>query len=120
MKSVRISVIGPRLFRKLVKTPRNLSISDNCNIIDLVALLDQEYFQKVQESPQKMKGVFLDDNIQSFLQLIWDPISQRFFEDINLEARTPAPESNSIPIESDWKYCLPNGSWIVIAPEVGS
>lgn len=54
------------------------------------------------------------------MQLIWDPRTQRFYEDVNLEARTAAPESNNIPIDRQWNANLPNRSWIVIIPEIGS
>lgn len=120
MKSVRISIIAPSQFRKMVKTPRDQVLSDDATIIDLISQLDQEYFPQVITHPEDFKTVFYDDRILSLLQLIWDPRTQRFYEDVNLEARSAAPESNNIPIEKQWNTNLPNGSWIVIIPEIGS
>lgn len=120
MKSIHIAVIAPKQFRKMVKTPRDQLLSDDANILDLIAVLDQEYFAQVVDHPQDFKAVFYDDRILSFLQMIWDPRTQKFFEDVNFEARTAPPESNSLPIETDWNLNLPPGSWAVITPEIGS
>ena len=95
-------------------------VNDNADVIELIATADQEYFNQTQENPEAFKKTFFDDRILSFLHLIWDPRTQTFFGDVNLEARTAPPESDSIPIEKDWHFNLPDGSWVVITPEIGS
>lgn len=120
MKSIHIAIIAPRLFRKMVKTPRDQLLPDDANLLDLLAVLDQEYFAQVIDHPQDFKTVFFDDRILSFLHMVWDPRRQTFFEDVNIEARTAPPETKSIPIEKEWNFNLPHGSWVVITPEIGS
>jgi hypothetical protein len=119
VKSVRIGIMQMPDFREIVKTPRNIKISDDAKVLDILALLDQEYSQKIGFHRKDRPKDFKDDRICSLLQLLWDPVKQNFYDDVAVEARTAPPESEPLPIEQDWRTPIPDGSWIILAPDSG-
>ena len=120
MKSVRISIMQLSYFREVVKTPRITEINDSDTIIDIIYNLDKEYYNHINPQDRKNRpNDFLDERMDSLLQLLWDPESCKFYDDVAVEARTASPESKSIPIENDWKEIIPNEAWIVLTPNAG-
>jgi hypothetical protein len=81
--------------------------------------LDQEYQKKISGDNSDHSLVFLDGKIKTLMQLLWNPNDQRFYDDVGVEARTAPPESNSFPIETDWRTNIPDGAWIVLTPDAG-
>lgn len=119
MKTIRFTIGQLRHFRKIVQTPREMTVPDSATVLDIIALLDQEYAQKIQNDGNDHKLDFMDERMQTLLQLLWNPIEQRFYDDVGVEARTAPPASDSLPIESEWNLNIPDGSWIVLTPDAG-
>jgi hypothetical protein len=120
MKSIRIAIMNLSYFREVVKTPRYIEVPDDANILDILYMLDMEYWEKMKGVPHsKRKMHFYDDKIHFLMQLLWDPNNLRFCEDVGIDTWYDPPTDESIPIEKDWKINLPPNSRIVLTPDAG-
>jgi hypothetical protein len=120
MKSVRIAIMNLHYFREVVKTPRFCELPDDATIIDLLIGLDREYWEKMRGIPTSVRKLhFYDERIQFLLQLLWDPETQRFYDDVGIDTWTDPPDDRGIPIESNWQVVLPPNSRIVLTPNAG-
>jgi hypothetical protein len=119
MKTIRFTIGQLSHFRPIVKTPREIPISDSTNVLDIIAMLDQEFQHKTSGDGIDHSEVFLDGKIKTLMQLLWNPNDQRFYDDVGVEARTAPPESNSIRIDTNWKTPISDGAWIVLTPDAG-
>lgn len=120
MKKIRIGIMNLSNFRDVVKTPRFIDIPDDANIIDVIHILDQEYWEKMRGVPNKQRKLhFYDEDIHFLMQLLWNPKEERFCEDVGIDTFTDPPSDQVIPIESDWKFILPPDSRIILTPDAG-
>ncbi len=119
LKSIRFTIAQLNNFRLFVKTPRIVKVPEEANVVDLILLLDQEYHTMILNDGKDHAIDFLDAKIKSLLQLLWNPMEEKFYDDVGIKARTAPPESEALPIELDWRYVLPNNSWIVLTPDAG-
>jgi len=119
MKKIRITIGLLEQFRKYVGNPREMKVPDTATVLDLIALLDQEYVQKTQNDNNDHRADFMDEDLQTLMQLLWDPTTQRFYDDVGIEARTAPPASDALPIETEWNLIIPDGSWLVLTPNAG-
>ncbi|MHA1583686.1 MAG: hypothetical protein ACTSWL_00400 [Promethearchaeota archaeon] len=116
IKSIKAN-IGVHGYRNHIKLPMMLSCSDDANILDIIGMLDKMYYEQViQEGKQGSKD-FYWKNMKSLMQLFWNPITQKFFEDVGIEAWTE--EDKPIPIEKDWRTIIPDKSWVYLTPDAG-
>jgi hypothetical protein len=119
---LRITIGQLSNFTKYAHTPRNIDTPNTHNIIDLISMLDEEYFENISKENNPLKDHsmdLLDPKLKSLLHLLWNPITQEFYEDVSVEARTAPPESNNIPIEQNPFLKLPADSWYVLVPDAG-
>ena len=118
MIRVRFSVPYPP-FREYVKTPRWFDLPGPTTILDLIMILDRDYWESVGTNRSGKESVFMDAKIWSLMQMLWNPETGKFYEDVGIEARTAAPESEMIPIDTDVQINIPSESWIVLTPDAG-
>jgi hypothetical protein len=117
VKKIKISIGQLGKFKEIINTPKTYLVHDRSNIIELIALLDQD-FQNVSIPTEITKNpIFLYKEVTFLLQLLWNPELERFYNDVGVEARTSFPESKAIPIDTNWRMNIPDGSWIILTPD---
>ncbi len=119
-KTVRIVIAQLRRFRKILKTPIEMKLPPEGTILDIIGNLDREYQQLIKEDGLNHVEDFLDDRIYSLMQLLWNPATAEFYEDVGVECRTnPDLGSDSVPIEVNPFISLGDGDWAVLTPDAG-
>ncbi|WP_371802281.1 hypothetical protein [Candidatus Lokiarchaeum ossiferum] len=116
MKDVNVT-ISLHTFRRVVKMPRIMSLRDEAHIIDIIATLDQEFHEKTKEDGKPHTMDFQDKKVISLLQMLWNPIKKQFYSDVGIEARTPFPDLKALPVDTDWKFSLPNNANLILTPD---
>jgi hypothetical protein len=107
------------LVEQIIKFPHEIEIPDTATILDVICKVDQAYYSNREGPESEHETDFLSKDMLSLMQLIWNPETQIFYDDVGVEARTKAPESVRIPIVEDWKIIIPNEAWILLAPDAG-
>ncbi len=117
-KKVRYTVINLRKFDDVIKSPADLELKDNANILDFITEMDKLYYKRLESVPDDKIGKigFHDDNLRTLLHLMWNPKTEIFYDDVGLGVRSPPPEFKFIPIRRDQTICLPDGSNISLTP----
>ena len=116
---IRCTIGQMRYFRQYVRTPRDMDIPEATNVIELIMMLDKEYRWAIQNDGKPHHKDFLDPEMKSLLQVLWNPKTLQFYEDVAIEAREAPPESESIPIEKDCFSPLTEQSFVVLSPDSG-
>jgi hypothetical protein len=119
-KTVRIVIAQLRRFRKILKTPIMMPLPSDGTILDVIGNLDEKYFKITEGDGEDHSKDFLDDHIHSLMQLLWNPTTAEFYDDVGVECRTsPDLGSESVPIEKDPFLSLGDGDWAVLTPDSG-
>lgn len=119
MKRIIFSLSQLNNVEQIVNLPPEIEIPDNATILDVICIIDRAYYKNRTSPHSEHETDFLNKNMLSLMQLIWNPEKQAFYDDVGVEARTAAPESARIPIVEDWKIIIPDGAWILLAPDAG-
>ena len=117
---INISVIVQlHTIRQIIKMPQNLTFPDGTNVIDIIAYLDDLYQNLIKDDTKPHAMDFLEKKVRSILQLLWNPETEQFYEDVGLEARLPSQTAEPIPIEKNWRVEIPDQAWVVLTPDAG-
>lgn len=119
MKKINFFLSQLSTVEQIANLPPEIEIPDNGTILDVICLVDQVYYKNRKGPDSDHEIDFLNKNMLSLMQLIWNPEKQAFYDDVGVEARTKAPESSRILIVEDWKINIPDGAWILLAPDAG-
>ena len=103
LKTIRYTILNLKKFENIIKTPREINLPDDANIIDFILELDKCYFKEIKEKKNDGLEGFHDDYIRSLLQLMWNPQRLKFYEDVGLGARSPAPKYKYLPVSKEVK-----------------
>ncbi|MHA1720256.1 MAG: hypothetical protein ACTSWX_10440 [Promethearchaeota archaeon] len=99
--------------------PQKLELPVGTNIVDIIGLLDNMYYERIKNDDKSHNMDFLDKKVHSILQLLWNPENGEFYEDVGIELITPTQTEDVIPIEKDWCVKIPDQAWIVLTPDAG-
>jgi len=115
---VRYTVINLQKFDDIIKTPTDMELKDNANILDFISEIDKLYYERLKSVPDDIMGKvgFHDDNLKTLLHMMWNPETGIFYDDVGLGVRSPPPEFKFIPIRRDQTISLPDGSNIMLTP----
>jgi hypothetical protein len=102
--------------RRYVNMPQVFQVPPQINILDLICQMDKLYFENRKTSSRSHALDFMDRKIKSALQMLWNPETRQFYDDVGVECRTPPPESEATPVEKDWRTPIKDNSWIVLMP----
>ncbi len=116
MKTITMNV-GVSGFRKHIRLPKDLHVADHTTVIDLIAILDRQFYEEVRLAGKALPTDFYWKEMHSLLQLFWNPEIQQFYDDVGIEAWTP--ETKPIAVEKDWKTTIPDQSWVYFTPDAG-
>ena len=105
--------------RPIIKMPLELKLPEGTNIVDIIAKFDEIYQNAIKDDNRFHNMDFLDKKVHSILQLLWNPKTEQFYEDVGLEAMIPSQTGDSIPIEKDWRVEIPDQAWVVLTPDAG-
>jgi hypothetical protein len=117
MGSCTFSISMPQI-RKILRFPRIISFSRPITVIDLIAEMDHEYFELCKKN-DSLDTTFMDSKIRTFLQLLWNPNTGEFYDDIGIEGRIEGVQGESFPIEKQWDFVIPDNSRIILIPDAG-
>ncbi|MHA1270297.1 MAG: hypothetical protein ACTSPY_10960 [Candidatus Helarchaeota archaeon] len=109
MNKVQISVMSSAIL-KMVKIPFQVSISDSENILHAIAKADLQLFEKTN-------GKFPIEDLKSMLQLIYDPESGEFYDDVGIDVRDESKKY--INIRKDPTLELHNNIIAIFTPDAG-
>ncbi|MHA1266963.1 MAG: hypothetical protein ACTSRS_17125 [Candidatus Helarchaeota archaeon] len=109
MKEILISVLASEIM-EIAKDPIKVTVDDDADFIQAMAAADR-IFAKLSE------GKFPIEQLSSLLQLVFDPRSWNFYEDMGIECRTP--DGRWIPLRADPSLNLPPGTDIKLTPDSG-
>ncbi|WP_457558610.1 hypothetical protein [Candidatus Harpocratesius sp.] len=115
-KEMHVSISWHPL-KRYVKIPQILRGPLDMNIIDVIYQIDKQYFKNRKNSKRSHRLDFMAPKIKSSLQMLWNPETGMFYDDVGVECRTPPPESRTVPVEIEWKTPVPNNAWIVLMPD---
>jgi hypothetical protein len=115
---VRYTVINLQKFDEIIKTPTDIELKDNANILDFIMEIDKLYYERLKSVPDDKIGKvgFHDDNLKTLLHMMWNPNTRTFYDDVGVGVRSPPPEYKFVPIREDQTISLPNGSNITLTP----
>ena len=115
---VRYTVLNLRKFEEIIKSPADLELKDEANILDFIMELDKLYYEQIMSVPDDRNGKigFHDDNLKTLLHMMWNPKTGIFYDDVGLGVRSPPPEFKFIPIRRDQTISLPDRSNIMLTP----
>ena len=117
---INISVIVQlHTIRPIIKMPQNLTFPDGTNVIDIIAYLDDLYQNLIKDDVKPHAMDFLEKKVRSILQLLWNPETEQFYEDVGLEARLSSQTADTVPIEKNWRVEIPDQAWVVLTPDAG-
>lgn len=105
--------------RGIYPMPRKWEITEDQTIVDLIHKADQEYREALSPERKKKPEYFLNQDCHSLLQLLWNPDTEKFYEDVGIEARNEEVSEFTFPVEKDWKTPINKNAWIVIMPDAG-
>lgn len=105
--------------RPIIKMPQHLILPDGTNVIDIIAHLDDMYQNLIKDDNKQHAMDFLEKKNLSILQLLWNPETELFHEDVGLEAMIPSQTGDTIPIEKNWRVEIPDQAWVVLTPDTG-
>lgn len=94
-----------------------MEISDTGDLMEAVAAFDRKFFQSSKGNPIGRKKVLADREVQSLLQLVWNPKQNTLYPNIGLEAR--GPQMNWLPLKENMDQALPPDSSITITIDGG-
>lgn len=103
--------------RRYVKLPQNLKIDAGSTIVDLIYLIDKQYFENRKNSTRSHALDFMDRKIKSALQMLWNSETGKFYGDVGIECRLTTDSSKSAPIEENWQTPIPNNSYTILIPD---
>ena len=116
MKTITMNV-GVHGFRKHIRLPKDLHVADQTTVIDLIAILDRQFYEEVRLAGKARSTDFYWKQVHSLLELFWNPEIQSFYDDVGIEAWTA--QSKPIAVEKDWKIEIPDQSWVYFTPDAG-
>ena len=117
---INVSVIVQlTTIRPIIKMPQNLKFPDGTNVIDIIGYLDEKYQKLIANDTKPHAMDFMEKKVRSILQLLWNPETEQFYEDVGLEARLPSQTGDTVPIEKNWRVEIPDQTWLVLTPDAG-
>ena len=119
MKNIEFSICNLTEVSKYINLSRSLTINDEDTIVDIISIFDEEYRKNIASDGIDHSKDFRFDGVYSILQMLWTPKERRFYSDVSVEARTPAPEAKLLPLKEEYNIDIPNNSWVVITPDAG-
>lgn len=109
MKDIIISVLASEIM-EIAKDPIAVTVDDDADIVQALAAADK-IFTKMHG------GKFPIEELSSLLQLVFNPRTWEFYEDMGLEAR--APDKTWVPLRGNASLNLPQGTDVKLTPDAG-
>ena len=97
------------------------TVPDHYTVLDVIADMDRKYHKEVKQhlTENELERILFDKTCKSLLQILWDPSTGNFYDDVVFKARDGFSGTKELPIGEDLDYVLPDGAYIVAAPDGG-
>ncbi|MHA1311081.1 MAG: hypothetical protein ACTSQO_09135 [Candidatus Helarchaeota archaeon] len=109
MKTIQFLLINSEIL-KINKEPFTILIDDTGNIIHTIAKADLELFKMTN-------GQFPIKGIKSMLQVIYNPKTGEFYEDVGIDVRDN--NKKYLNVRSDPLLILPDQTVAIFTPDIG-